>query len=164
MPPQLPDQPIMKYVHPSDRRRPWSGVALGLVALVGMLAMSVLGKTSGTLDHLKQLNSAGVWLTTSLIETSAAILTLLLAAVFLTSQKSSCISGETSASPAARHSLSGQPREAWRTRESASSTPGSVGEVTESVSRTRLSKEASSGGRITVAGDDRRFEEEGLDG
>ncbi len=83
MPPQLPDQPIMKYVHPSDRRRPWYGVAVGLVALVGMLAMSVLGRNFGTLDHLKQLNSAGVWLTTSLIESSAAILALLLAAIAL---------------------------------------------------------------------------------
>jgi hypothetical protein len=25
----LPDQPIMKYVHPTDRLRPWFGVALG---------------------------------------------------------------------------------------------------------------------------------------
>jgi hypothetical protein len=32
-----------------------------------MLAMSVLGRNFGTLDHLKQLNAAGVWLTTSLI-------------------------------------------------------------------------------------------------
>ena len=80
---QLPDQPIMKYVHPSDRRRPWLGVAVGLVALAGMLAMSVLGRNFGTLDHLKQLNAAGVWLTTSLIEASAAILALLLAAVAL---------------------------------------------------------------------------------
>ncbi len=79
----LPDQPIMKYVHPSDRRRPWFGVAVGLAALAGMLTMSVLGRNFGTLDHLKQLNSAGVWLTTSLIEASAAILALLLAAVAL---------------------------------------------------------------------------------
>ena len=29
----LPDQPIMKYVHPADRLRPWFGVAVGLAAL-----------------------------------------------------------------------------------------------------------------------------------
>jgi hypothetical protein len=80
---QLPDQPIMQYVHPADRRRPWLGVAVGLAAFAGMLAMSVLGRKFGTLDHLKQLNAAGVWLTTSLIEGSAAILALLLAAVAL---------------------------------------------------------------------------------
>lgn len=80
---RLPDQPIMKHVHPADRRRPWFGVAVGLAALAGMLAMSVLGRNFGTLDHLKQLNAAGVWLTTSLIEASAAILALLLAAVAL---------------------------------------------------------------------------------
>jgi hypothetical protein len=28
----LPDQPIMKYVHPTDRLRPWFGVAVGLAA------------------------------------------------------------------------------------------------------------------------------------
>ena len=80
---QLPDQPIMKYVHPADRRRPWFGVAVGLAALAGMLTLSILGRNFGTLDHLKQLNAAGVWLTTSLIEASAAILALLLAAVAL---------------------------------------------------------------------------------
>jgi hypothetical protein len=80
---QVPDQEIMKYVHPSDRRRPWLGVAVGLATFAGMLAMSVLGRNFGTLDHLKQLNAAGVWLTTSLIEASAAILALLLAAVAL---------------------------------------------------------------------------------
>ena len=80
---QLPDQPIMKYVHPTDRLRPWFGVAVGLAALAGMLAFSILSRNFGTLDHLKQLNSAGVWLTTSLIEASAAILALLLAAVAL---------------------------------------------------------------------------------
>jgi hypothetical protein len=64
---QLPDQPILEYVHPSDRRRPWLGVAVGLAAFAGMLAVSVLGRNFGTLDHLKQLNAAGVWLTTSLI-------------------------------------------------------------------------------------------------
>ncbi len=56
---------------------------MGLAALAGMLTMSVLGRNFGTLDHLKQLNSAGVWLTTSLIESSAAILALLLAAIAL---------------------------------------------------------------------------------
>ena len=39
----LPDQPIMKYVHPADRLRPWFGVAVGLAALVGMLAFGILG-------------------------------------------------------------------------------------------------------------------------
>jgi hypothetical protein len=73
----------MKYVHPADRRRPWLGVTVGLATFAGMLAMSVLGRNFGTLDHLKQLNAAGVWLTTSLIEASAAILALLLAAVAL---------------------------------------------------------------------------------
>ncbi len=80
---QLPDQPILKYVHPADRRHPWFGVAVGLLALAGMFILSILGRNFGTLDHLKQLNSAGVWLTTSLIEASAAILALLLAAVAL---------------------------------------------------------------------------------
>ena len=65
---QLPDQPIMKYVHPADRLRPWFGVAVGLVVLAGMLTFSILGRNFGTLDHLKLLNSAGVWLTMSLIE------------------------------------------------------------------------------------------------
>jgi len=54
-----------------------------LATFAGMLAVSVLGRNFGTLDHLKQLNAAGVWLTTSLIEASAAILALLLAAVAL---------------------------------------------------------------------------------
>ena len=40
----LPDQPIMKYVHPADRLRPWFGVAVGLAALVGMLAFGILGR------------------------------------------------------------------------------------------------------------------------
>jgi hypothetical protein len=79
----LPDQPIMKYVHPSDRLRPWFGVAVGLVALVGMLAFGILGRNFGTLEHLKALNDAGSWLTISLIEASAGILALLLAAVAL---------------------------------------------------------------------------------
>ena len=57
---RLPDQPIMKYVRPSDRRRPWLGVAVGLATFAGMLAMSVLRRNFGTLDHLKQLNAAGV--------------------------------------------------------------------------------------------------------
>ena len=80
---QLPEQPIMKYVHPTDRLRPWFGVAVGLVALAGMLTFSILGRNFGTLDHLKLLNSAGVWLSMSLIEASAAILALLVASVAL---------------------------------------------------------------------------------
>jgi hypothetical protein len=79
----LPDQPIMKYVHPADRLRPWLGVAVGLAALVGMLAFGILGRNFGTLEHLKALNDAGSWLTMSLIEASAGILALLLAAVAL---------------------------------------------------------------------------------
>jgi hypothetical protein len=79
----LPDQPIMKYVHPADRLRPWFGIAVGLAALVGMLAFGVLGRNFGTLEHLKALNDAGSWLTVSLIEASAGILALLLAAVAL---------------------------------------------------------------------------------
>jgi hypothetical protein len=73
----------MKYVHPTDRLRPWLGVAVGLVALTGMLTFSILGRNFGTLDHLKLLNSAGVWLTMSLLEASAAILALLVASVAL---------------------------------------------------------------------------------
>ncbi len=80
---QVPDQPIMKYVHPADRLRPWFGAAVGLVALVGMLAFGILGRNFGTLEHLKALNGAGSWLTLSLIEASAGILALLLAAVAL---------------------------------------------------------------------------------
>ena len=80
---QLPEQPIMKYVHPTDRLRPWFGVAVGLVALAGILTFSILGRNFGTLDHLKLLNSAGVWLSMSLIEASAAILALLVASVAL---------------------------------------------------------------------------------
>src|SRR3712207_5300249 len=79
----LPDQPIMKYVHPADRLRPWFGVAVGLVALVLMLAFGILGRDFGTLKHLQALNDAGGWLTISLIEASAGILALLLAAVAL---------------------------------------------------------------------------------
>jgi len=79
----LPDQPIMKYVHPADRLRPWFGVAVGLAALVGMLAFGILGRDFGTLEHLQALNDAGGWLTVSLIEASAGILALLLAAVAL---------------------------------------------------------------------------------
>ena len=79
----LPDQPIMKYVHPADRLRPWFGVAVGLAALAGMLALGILGRDFGTLGHLKALNDAGSWLTISLIEASAGILALLLAAVGL---------------------------------------------------------------------------------
>jgi len=73
----------MKYVHPGDRLRPWLGVAVGLGALVGMLAFGILGRNFGTLEHLKALNDAGSWLTVSLIEASAGILALLLAAVAL---------------------------------------------------------------------------------
>ena len=79
----LPDQPIMKYVHPADRLRPWFGVAVGLAALVGMLAFGILGRNFRTLEHLKAINDAGTWLTMSLIEASAGILALLLAAVAL---------------------------------------------------------------------------------
>ena len=80
---QVPDQPILKYVHPADRLRPWFGVAVGLMALAVMLTFSILGRNFGTLDHLKLLNSAGVWLTISLLEASAAILALLVASVAL---------------------------------------------------------------------------------
>ena len=79
----LPDQPIMKHLHPADRLRPWFGAAVGLAALAGMLAFGVLGRDFGTLAHLKAINTAGVWLTMSLIEASAGILALLLAAVGL---------------------------------------------------------------------------------
>ena len=79
----LPDQPIMKHVHPADRMRPWFGLAVGLAALVVMLAFGILGRDFGTLEHLKAINDAGVWLTLSLIEASAGILALLLAAVGL---------------------------------------------------------------------------------
>ena len=79
----LPDQPIMKYVHPADRLRPWFGVATGLAAFALMLAFGILGRDFGTLKHLQALNDAGVWLTMSLIEASAGILALLLAAVAL---------------------------------------------------------------------------------
>jgi hypothetical protein len=50
---------------------------------VGMLAFGILGRNFGTLEHLKALNDAGSWLTISLIEASAGILALLLAAVVL---------------------------------------------------------------------------------
>jgi len=73
----------MKYVHPADRLRPWFGVATGLAALVVMLAFGILGRNFGTLGHLQALNDAGSWLTISLIEASAGILALLLAAVAL---------------------------------------------------------------------------------
>jgi hypothetical protein len=79
----LPDQPIMKYVHPADRLRPWFGLATGLAALALMLAFGILGRDFGTLKHLQALNDAGGWLTISLIEASAGILALLLAAVAL---------------------------------------------------------------------------------
>jgi hypothetical protein len=48
-----------------------------------MLAFGILGRNFGTLSHLKALNGAGTWLTMSLIEASAGILALLLAAVAL---------------------------------------------------------------------------------
>jgi hypothetical protein len=80
---QVPDQPIMKYMHPTDRLRPWFGVAVGLMTVVGMLAFGILGRDFGTLEHLNALNDAGSWLTLSLIEASAGILALLLAAVAL---------------------------------------------------------------------------------
>ena len=54
-----------------------------MTALVGMLAFGILGRDFGTLAHLKAINDAGVWLTMSLIEASAGILALLLAAVGL---------------------------------------------------------------------------------
>ena len=79
----LPDQSIMKYIHPTDRLRPWFGAAVGLAALVVMLAFGILGRNFGTLEHLGALNDAGSWLTVSLIEASAGILALLLAAVAL---------------------------------------------------------------------------------
>src|SRR3954453_1491483 len=79
----LRDQPIMKYVHPADRLRPWFGVATGLAALALMLAFGILGRNFGTLKHLQALNDAGSWLTVSLIEASAGILAPLLAAVAL---------------------------------------------------------------------------------
>jgi hypothetical protein len=71
----------MRHVHPKDRLRPWFGVAVGLASLAGMLAFGILGRNFGTLDHLKLLNDAGGWLALSLIEASAGILALLLAAV-----------------------------------------------------------------------------------
>src|SRR5215213_5384629 len=79
----LPDQPTMKYVYPADRLRFWFGVAVGLAVLVGMLTFGILSRNFGTLEHLKALNEAGSWLTVSLIEASAGILALLLAAVAL---------------------------------------------------------------------------------
>ena len=79
----LPDQPIMRYVHPADRLRPWFGVGVGLAALAVMLAFGILGRDFGTLKHLQALNDAGAWLTITLIEASAGILALLLAAVAL---------------------------------------------------------------------------------
>jgi hypothetical protein len=57
-------------------------VALG-GALEGMLALGILGRNFGTFKHLQALNDAGSWLTVSLIEASAGILALLLAAVAL---------------------------------------------------------------------------------
>src|SRR5918911_50260 len=77
----LPDQPIMKYIHPADRLRPWFGAAVGLAAFAVMLAFGILGRDFGTLKHLQALNDAGIWLTISFIEASAGILALLLAAV-----------------------------------------------------------------------------------
>jgi hypothetical protein len=65
------------------RLRPWFGVAVGLAALVGVLAFGILGRNFGTLEHLMALNDAGSWLTVYLIKASAGILALLLAAVAL---------------------------------------------------------------------------------
>src|SRR3712207_8429342 len=65
------------------RSRPWFGAAVGLAALGVMLAFGILGRNFGTLAHLKALNDAGSWLTMSLIEASAGILALLLAAAAL---------------------------------------------------------------------------------
>jgi len=73
----------MEYVHPADRLRPWFGIAVGLATLAGMLAFGVLGRNFGTLEHLKALNSAGSWLTFSVVGASASVLALLLAAVGL---------------------------------------------------------------------------------
>ena len=74
--------PVMKFVTPADRRRPWIGVAVGLVSFVGMLALGIYGGIDvGSLEHLERVNGAGVWLTTSLIEAAATILALLLATV-----------------------------------------------------------------------------------
>ena len=54
-----------------------------MAALALMLAFAILGRDFGTLKHLQALNDAGAWLTISLIEASAGILALLLAAVAL---------------------------------------------------------------------------------
>lgn len=93
------DQSIMRHVHPTDRLRPWFGVAVGLVSLAGMLAFAILGRNFGTLDHLKQLNVAGSWLTVSLIEASAGILALLLAAVSLDERIERGVEGPHTLSP-----------------------------------------------------------------
>ena len=77
------NQPILPHLPAADRRRPWFGVVVGILALAGMLALSVYGIDFGVLAHLKRLNSAGGWLAASLIEASAAILALLLATVSL---------------------------------------------------------------------------------
>src|SRR5215217_6984378 len=79
----LPDQPIMKYVHPADRLRPWFGVATGLGSLVIMLAFGILGRDFGTLKHLQALTDAGSWLTISLIAASPGVWAILWAAVAL---------------------------------------------------------------------------------
>jgi hypothetical protein len=47
------------------------------------VTFGILGRDFGTLKHLQALNDAGAWLTISLIEASAGILALLLAAVTL---------------------------------------------------------------------------------
>ena len=77
------NQPILPHLPLVDRRRPWFGVVVAILALAGMLALSVYGIDFGILAHLKRLNSAGGWLAASLIEASAAILALLLATVGL---------------------------------------------------------------------------------
>jgi hypothetical protein len=78
-----PPRVVGCYSSSKNGLRPWFGVAVGLAALVGMLAFGILGRNFGTLEHLKALNDAGSWLTLSMIEASASILALLLAAVAL---------------------------------------------------------------------------------
>src|SRR5215218_1724514 len=60
-----------------------------------MLAFGILGRDFGTLKHLQALNDAGGWLTISLIEASAGILALLLAAVALGERVARGLRGRT---------------------------------------------------------------------
>ena len=53
------NQPILPHLPLVDRRRPWFGVVVAILALAGMLALSVYGIDFGILAHLKRLNSAG---------------------------------------------------------------------------------------------------------